>query len=282
MADLVFAGRFTPNSSSTISSTVFDVNASIFDGTGVFSGFDIQVNDVVYLDAFPSISAPNSIARFKVTQLNSLGASVVDVRLEWDDDGAIVDPAECTGTQGFISRASSTDRFAWHAAPTLHSIPDYVIQYARNKELFSTIDGNLGGGGGGGGTSLSKVMQNSGSTIPGGKPVSKKPDGTIVLADSDGVNAQNFCGITQSSISPSVTGVILTPGQNIENAILGLGFAPGDTVFLNESGGYSNTTSGFTGGNDTIWKIGMADCAAGLASSVATDIILFTEKLISP
>lgn len=280
MSDLVFSARFTPNSSATISSTVFDVAASVFDGTGVFSGLDVAVNDVVYIDAFPSISAPNTIARFKVTQINSQGPSSVNVRLTWDDSGTVVDPGECTGTQGFISRATVTDRFAFHAAPTLHSIPDYVIQYSRNKELVSTIEGNLGGGGGG--TSLSKVMQNSGTTIAAGKPVGKKPDGTIVLADSDGVNTQNFCGITSASMAPSATGIILIPGQNIAGAITGLGFAPGDSVFLNESGGYSNTTSGFSGDNDTIWKIGMADCASGLASPTATDIIIMTEKLISP
>jgi hypothetical protein len=284
MASPIFSARFTPNNSTPVSADEFDVNASIFDGTGEFSGFDVAVNDVVFLDAFPSLSALNTVARYKVIDVISSGSSLVDVRLKWDDSGSIVDPGEITGTVGFISRSSLTDRFAWHAAPTIHGIPDYVIQYARNKELYSTIDGNLGGGGGGGNpTPIIKQMQSAhDSIINAGVPLSKLPSGRIIPADSDALGAQSFCGIAASQFSVSGLGDVYLPGPNIIGAVSGLGFTVGGDVYLNENGGYTQTTSGFSGNNDVILKIGFADCSAGSASSTATDLVMLTDYIVYP
>ena len=149
MADPVFSARFTPNSSTPIGGGLYDVTASIFEGTGTFSGLDIQVNDIVYLDCFPSISNPNSICKFRVTIINTPHVSTPSVRLLFDDTGVEVDPGEVTGNPGFICRPSAVNSLAFHAAPSLHTFPDYVVQYARNIESINVVDPALGGGGNG-------------------------------------------------------------------------------------------------------------------------------------
>jgi hypothetical protein len=137
--------------------------------------------------------------------------------------------------------------------------------------------------GGGGGTSFVKVMQNgSGSTIAAGVPVSKKSDGTIVPADSDAASGQVFVGITNASIANGATGDVTIIGPNIAGAITSLGFAVGSDVFIGEAGGFVDDVSGFAGDNDSVIRVGIADCSAGSASATANDIILFTEVMIRP
>lgn len=132
-------------------------------------------------------------------------------------------------------------------------------------------------------SALIKVMQNlSGATILAGKPVSKKSDGSIVAGDSDAADGQQLIGISLEEILDTETGNVALFGQNIPNAVSGLGFAPGDEVYLSETGGYTNDHGSFTGDNDSIFKIGIADCPAGNASGTATDLILFPEVLSRP
>jgi len=144
------------------------------------------------------------------------------------------------------------------------------------------IDQKLGIGSGGGG-SLTKSMQNkSGATIDAGKPVSKKADGSIVPADSDSADGQTFVGITVDSIADDATGDVYLVGQNIPGALTGLGFTPGQDIFISESTGFTNNPDSFSGGDDTITRVGIADCAAGAASDTVTDLIIFAEIQVTP
>lgn len=133
------------------------------------------------------------------------------------------------------------------------------------------------------GATLLKTMQNlSGSTIPAGAPVAKLANGGIIAADSDGATTQNFVGIAVAAIVNNAQGQVAVTGQNIAGAITGLGFAPGQEIYLSQSGGYTNDIESFTDDDDSIIKIGIADCSAGAASATATDIIMFPEVLIRP
>jgi hypothetical protein len=127
-----------------------------------------------------------------------------------------------------------------------------------------------------------KEMQ-AAEAMPVNTPVSKLPNGKIVPADSDAVAGQNYIGITASP-APAIDSLVtvLLPGANIVGAVASLGFAPGDEVFLGEGGGFTNDPSVFTGGDDSIIRVGIADCGAGVASSIATDLIAFTEIVARP
>lgn len=132
-------------------------------------------------------------------------------------------------------------------------------------------------------TSMFLKQMQAGGPIPNRVPVSKRPDGKIIEADSDAVNAQNFIGFSMQVASANGDLInVLTVGANIENAILGLGFVPGDEIYLSENMGYTNDPASFTGNNDSIIKVGIADCSAGIASSTAKDLIAFSAVVARP
>ncbi|NDC22665.1 MAG: hypothetical protein EBZ49_00820 [Proteobacteria bacterium] len=127
-----------------------------------------------------------------------------------------------------------------------------------------------------------KQMQ-AGGSFGINQPLSKRPDGRVVLADSDGANTQQLIGYSLQ-ISPGNNALVnvLLVGANILGAVNGLGFAPGDDVYISETGGYTNNVSSFSGDNDSIVKVGIADCSAGVSSSVATDLVVFPEVIAKP
>lgn len=150
-----------------------------------------------------------------------------------------------------------------------------VVQNVNDITISSTGGSNL----------LSKQMQNlSGVTIPAGVPIAKMPNGSIARADSDGAGGlQNFIGISGASIADATQGAVILVGANLAGVITGLGFAPGQDIYLSESGGYTNTpATAFSNNDDSIIKIGVADCAAGAASSTATDLIMFPTVEVRP
>jgi len=148
MANAVFSARFTPNSSTAVNATTFDVSGTLFDGNGLFSAADILVNDVVYMDTFASLTAPGTVSRYKVTAINSRSGFNANLRLLYDDTGDVVDPSEVTGAPGFIARTGPGAGLAWHGIGSLHTFSDYILELARNQESLAKVDGSLGGGGG--------------------------------------------------------------------------------------------------------------------------------------
>jgi hypothetical protein len=127
-----------------------------------------------------------------------------------------------------------------------------------------------------------KQMQ-AGGAFTVNTALSKRPDGKVVAADSDGANTQNHIGFALSAASLDGDLVnVLCVGANIVGAVMGLGFIPGQDIYLGESGSYTNDPSSFSGTNDSIIKVGIADCSAGFASSTANDLIIFAEVVIRP
>ncbi len=126
------------------------------------------------------------------------------------------------------------------------------------------------------------MVNKSGSTIPAKTPISKLANGGIAAADSDSATRQQAIGITVSEILDDALGDVNTFGANISGAITGLGFTSGQEIYLGENGGYTNDPNSFSGDDDSLIKIGVADSEAGVASSVAKDIIIFPEIIIRP
>lgn len=127
-----------------------------------------------------------------------------------------------------------------------------------------------------------KQMQASGP-IATNAAVSKRADGKIEQSDSDSPQGQHPIGYTmQEALADGDLVNVLTVGANIVNAIAGKGFVPGEDVFISETGGYTNDPNSFTGNNDSIIKVGIADCLAGVASPIATDLVAITQVLLRP
>jgi len=127
-----------------------------------------------------------------------------------------------------------------------------------------------------------KQMQAS-VVMPINTPVSKLANGKIVPADSDAANGQEYVGITTvAALAVDAIVSVLLPGANVVGALTGLGFLPGQEIFLGENGGFVNDVSAFAGNNDSIIRVGIADCSAGAASAIVNDLIAFTEVVARP
>lgn len=122
--------------------------------------------------------------------------------------------------------------------------------------------------------------------FPVNSPVSKKANGRIIKADTDlSTDTQQYIGIAlQAPVNVGDFINVLTVGPNLANALVGLGFAPGDEVFLGENGGFTNAAGvgGFLGNNDSVIKVGIADCTGGTASTTANDLIAYSEVISRP
>lgn len=273
MSDLVFNGRFIPQSSVQISVDEFDVQADFFDGLGIFSAFDIKVEDIVFLDCFASITAPGTVNRYKVIQLNSVFPLSINCRLKWDDTGTIIDPSEIAGSAGFICRPSDNKGFPVHAAPTIHTIPDYVIQYSRNNDLRNILD-----------PFLNKYVKNTtGSTIGQYNVVAWKDDGTIGLADAATHSLSDVAGITTKAILNGEWGWIVKTGY-VPNALSALGCVPGDPIYLSGTIPGQMTKNYPIGSPDTITvlRLGRAEPPSGVVSAVANDLHMEMEIIAEP
>jgi hypothetical protein len=122
------------------------------------------------------------------------------------------------------------------------------------------------------------------SPIRAGKPVSKMNTGFIVEADSDGTGTQQPIGFSlTAAANANDLCVIILIGTNVAGILAGMGFLPGQEIFLGEtSGALTNDISTFSDNNDSLIKLGVADCAAGVASALATDLIIYPYVMARP
>lgn len=174
--------------------------------------------------------------------------------------------------------------FTPRAGSTAPNASLFMDSEAANALSTKSPGGSLEAIGGGGSENLLlKQMQNlSGVSIPVNTPIAKKPDGSIIAADSDGADTQVIIGVAAAIIADSAMGNVSLIGPNVAGALTGLGFAPGDAIYLGKTGGYTNDLNTLVVGTDSYIRIGYADCAAGAASNVATDLIMFGEVLARP
>ena len=160
----------------------------------------------------------------------------------------------------------------------------YVDSTNGNALTYKDMGGTstqIGASSGGGGPA-SRQMQ-AGAPIAINKPVSKRADGKIVVADADGPGAQKVVGFAlAAAVNVNDLIPILPLGAIITGAIAGLGFAPGDTVYISETAGYTNDPNAINPATDSLIQIGVADCAAGAASTTAVDLIVITKVVLEP
>jgi len=157
-----------------------------------------------------------------------------------------------------------------------------VLAKVRNRDN-AILENNLGGGSAPTADRFIKIgVNNSGETIPANRLVSRLANGSLVIADSDSASGQQPFAVTQEEILDGASGEVLLMGPNAEGALTGLGFTTGDSIYLSEDASFTNDANSFTGEDDSIIKVGIADCASGIASGVATDLILLREVILRP
>lgn len=130
---------------------------------------------------------------------------------------------------------------------------------------------------------LIKSMK-SGIAIAVGIPVAKnKANGRIYPADSDDTALSQIIGFTMSSAAnPNEDISVVLIGPNIIGAIEGKGFNIGDTIYMSQdSGMLTNDFNSFTGDDDNIFKVGIADNSAGTDELIARDLITQVQYITS-
>jgi hypothetical protein len=163
------------------------------------------------------------------------------------------------------------------------SITDPCTMFADSSQNGNIVSRDSSGNAISTSTLYYKLMQNSGGvSIQIGDPVSKYLDGSIRLADADGVNGQHPIGYSLEVIPPTSIGLIHLLGANAPGVISGLGFSPGEEIYLSATEGYTNNPASLDPMLGSIIKLGIADCAAGAANPTATDLILIPEVISRP
>jgi hypothetical protein len=119
--------------------------------------------------------------------------------------------------------------------------------------------------------------------IPAACPVSVLPDNRIVPADSDDAAARQPIGVSLAAIEVDEYGTIVLVGPNVPDMIRGMGFKPGDELYVNaQQGGLTNDPTTLRIGVDQFVKIGLADGPGDTAATDATDLILLLQVLARP
>lgn len=162
-------------------------------------------------------------------------------------------------------------------------VSDPARTVIRNKDNFA-IDAILStfNGSSTASSSTKSMVNQTGSEISALTPIAKLADGSIGLAESDNAANSQFIGISTEAIPNGQAGAILIAWPNVENILTGQGFVPGEEVFMGETPGTFLRGTDFTNSDDRFVKLGIADCAAGIASPTATDLIMFVEVLGGP
>lgn len=231
-----FNAKIELSSATEIAAGTYDVSLNIADGTGIYSALDAIVGDTVFIDTFASISAPGTVSRYQVSLINSATPFILNARIVYDDTGSSIDLNEVIGTNGFITR-SNAQELSYHTAPTLQTIPDYIVQYARSYDnyvrissLLSSIDSSA---------IVGQFTNMTGSSILSGTPVYSNSSGNIGGIDpSIEGEVSGFTGITFSSIPNSSEGTVVTSGfiKNISTSA-----TVGSLVYLSKTGGITGT-----------------------------------------
>ena len=120
---------------------------------------------------------------------------------------------------------------------------------------------------------FTKIKKNtSGSSIPAYTTVAVKTDGTICPAESDVPASTKVIGSTLEPISSGDYGAVRLMGASAPNMVDGMGFAPGDIIYVGSTpGSLTNAIETIIG---EVKIVGIADCATDIQSSMATDLIL--------
>lgn len=117
------------------------------------------------------------------------------------------------------------------------------------------------------------------STIVAGTIVEKLATGGIQPATAASVN--EMIGVALDAILAAGFGRIKLLGENVAGAIAGLGFTPGQELYLGNAGGYTSDPNSVPG-TSTLWRIGIADCGDHIISATATDLIMFATPVLRP
>ncbi|HEY9659543.1 MAG TPA: hypothetical protein V6C65_13880, partial [Allocoleopsis sp.] len=175
-----------------------------------------------------------------------------------------------------------TDAVLFGNAVDPSSVPNNALILDQNSGNISTKQSGSSSSVSGGGIPTKTMV--SDEAIPINTAIAKKSNGKIVKADADDPARQNIIGVTAVAFaSPDITGEVNPVGPSVAGILTGLGFAPGDEIYAGTTPGtFTNDPTTINTDTGSIIFMGYADCASGVASNVATDLIMVMEIVSRP
>lgn len=295
-----FNAKITLNSTNQLSANTWTFEFSILDVEGVFSGFDVSVNDLIVLDT--SGSEPGTMSRYKVTSVDpSTDATDVTCNVIYDDDElTATDPSGALFLDGFVCRGTPDMQFFTIPAPDVQGLPIKFSVYPRNSDFQIRLDPAVGSGGptgatgatGAGSTGATGQTGNDGATGavgatgPAGSTGANGLTGPTGAAGATGspgpVGATGLTGVNGATGSSGVTGSTGANGNDGNDGATGSQGLTGPTGAVGATGvagatgqtGIAGTTgaTGATGTNGNDGSIGPTGPAGATGNDGATGV----------
>ena len=269
MANQVFNARVDLlYSTTTEDPSIFIIEANIVDGTAQFGAASILVGDSIYLDTFNSNA---TVSKYKVTEILGTAGVYFTGKIQYVDTGDVVDPNALSmgvgASNGYICSVSPAHKFSWHSAPTVHTFPDYITQYARDQELFSLIEnisvtGPQGVQGYTGVDGSTGVIGVAGATGIAGTAGAAGATGVAGIAGEAGAT-----GVAGEAGAAGATGVAGTAGAAGATGVAGTAGAAGVTGVAGTAG-----AAGVTGVAGTAGAAGVTGVAGTAGAAGATGV----------
>jgi hypothetical protein len=130
-----------------------------------------------------------------------------------------------------------------------------------------------------GGSSTKDKLNSSGASIPMGRAVYLKSDGSIDLCDPRTRTHVPF-GVTSGAIPDGSYGTVVVSGVAV-NALIGLGgISTGQSLFVSGSGDGTLVIIPPSPATADVFRIGLADCPDGTSSGSPADVIVQIQQMI--
>lgn len=145
MSTALFNAKITLNGANQIDTDIFELQFSVLDALGLFSGLDVSVNDLIYIDT--SGYEPGTLSRYKVTSIISQEAVEVTAQVKFDDNNtSVIDPSSGIFIDGFISRPTVVKKLALVPDPQTQGLPNKFAILPQNDNLNQRLDESGGVG----------------------------------------------------------------------------------------------------------------------------------------
>lgn len=126
--------------SSIANNDLFDITATIFDVSGYFTGLDVILGDLIYLDISNSPVDNALVARYQVTNITYQDGTNLTATIKYLDGNTVPDINDYLSQPAIIVRSSDALGLGFISSSSLQGIPGYLSDYARNIDNFEIID----------------------------------------------------------------------------------------------------------------------------------------------
>lgn len=211
MAATIFCAKVNVSSTVQLDVNSFQLEASIVDYVGIYSGMDVTVGDKLLLDT--GFWAQGTVSSYLITSVESQDPSSFMATVRYDDSDDIIDPAYTVDLDGFIYRPTPNLGLIVVPSPSVQGLPDYFAIYPINENFASKVDSISTGGG-----SETSTFMNAGSADVAVNGIVVITSATTVqtadISDSSLNEGSAFC-IAKDAVAVGNSGAFYQSGAKV-------------------------------------------------------------------